>query len=433
MARLILATVPLTGHVQPMLLLAKALVARGHELRWYAASKFQPSIEATGARFIRRDRAVDWDDGDVEAAFPALRRKRGLARVKAQLREMFVTPLLDELRDLEALHAEWPADAILGDVAHLGAMALAEASGLPWIQLGISALMVPSEDTAPFGSALPPARSEADRKKNRFLYWLVHRVMFASTNRAYRDARAAAGLAPGRSYFEVLSPDLYLQPTVPSFEYPRCDLPPQVRFIGPLVPRDVAPGALPAWWQDAVEAHARGTPIVLVTQGTLATDPRELIAPTLRALVDAPMLVIATTRATPAELGFACLPANVRVASYVPYQALLPMASAMITNGGYGGVQMALAHGLPLVVAGGSEEKPEIAARVAWCGAGLDLRTGRPRSTRIAAAVRRVLDQPGFRARAGAIAADMRAHDAATEGAALIEEALVARARGVAA
>jgi hypothetical protein len=44
-----------------------------------------------------------------------------------------------------------------------------------------------------------------------------------------------------------------------------------------------------------------------------------------------------------------------------------------------------------------------------------------------------VLDEPGFRARAGAIAADMRAHDAANEGAALIEELLVARARGAAA
>ena len=37
----------------------------------------------------------------------------------------------------------------------------------------------------------------------------------------------------------------------------------------------------------------------------------------------------------------------------------------MVTNGGYGGVQLALAHGVPLVVAGNTEEKGEIAARVA--------------------------------------------------------------------
>jgi hypothetical protein len=42
----------------------------------------------------------------------------------------------------------------------------------------------------------------------------------------------------------------------------------------------------------------------------------------------------------------------------------------MVTNGGYGGVQQALANGVPLVVAGDSEDKPEVAARVRWSGTG---------------------------------------------------------------
>jgi hypothetical protein len=50
----------------------------------------------------------------------------------------------------------------------------------------------------------------------------------------------------------------------------------------------------------------------------------------------------------------------------------------MVTNGGYGGVQMALSYGVPLVVAGASEDKPEVGARVAWSGAGLNLKTGKP-------------------------------------------------------
>jgi UDP:flavonoid glycosyltransferase YjiC (YdhE family) len=39
----------------------------------------------------------------------------------------------------------------------------------------------------------------------------------------------------------------------------------------------------------------------------------------------------------------------------------------MVTNGGYGGVQMALSYGVPLVVAGASEDKPEVAP--VWRGA----------------------------------------------------------------
>ena len=428
MARLLVATVPLTGHVHPMLLLVRALIARGHHVQWYAAKKFARSIQAAGATFAPMRAAPDWDDAEVEAALPALRGKRGLARVKTQLGAMFIDPAPDQLRDLEALADEArpdaAIDAVIADQAHLGAALLAEKRGLPWVGLGISALMAPSIDTAPFGSARRPAREGEPRWIYRFLNWLIFCVVFRSVNRAYHRARAAAGLpVTERTYFDVMSPQLYLQPTVPAFEYPRSDLPAQVQFIGPLVPASAPAAALPPWWSDLEAARARGTPIVLVTQGTLATDPQELIAPALRALADEPVLVVATSSAALDP------PANARIAPFIPYQALMPLLSAMVTNGGYGGVQMALAAGVPLVVAGGSEEKPEIAARVQWSGAGIDLRTGRPRPARIRAAVRRVLGEPGFRDRVRAIAGDMAGCDAPVRGAILIEQ-LVGQSAG---
>ena len=433
MAHLLAATVPLTGHVHPMLLVVEALVRAGHQVTWYAAATFAPAIARTGATFAPMIHAPDWDDADVDAALPALRGRRGIARVKAELREMFIHPAAAQLHDLTALADAVHPDAVLADSAHLGAALLAEARGLPWVGLGISALMLPSRDTAPFGPGWAPVPGLVGRVRNRVMNRLVHRVMFADINRAYRAKRAEAGLPPGAgTYFDVVSPDLYLQPTVPAFEYPRADLPAQVHFIGPLVPRPPSPAdALPAWWPEVEAARTRGTPIVLVTQGTLATDPRELLAPAARALADEPVLVIATTgRAGDGTLGLPAAPANLRTARFVPYGALLPHVAAIVTNGGYGGVQMALRHGVPLVVAGGSEEKPEIAARVAWAGVGLDLHTGRPRPPVIRRAVRRVLDEPAFRARAADLAAAMAAHDAPAEAAALIE-ALVRTRRPV--
>jgi UDP:flavonoid glycosyltransferase YjiC (YdhE family) len=83
----------------------------------------------------------------------------------------------------------------------------------------------------------------------------------------------------------------------------------------------------------------------------------------------------------------------------------------MVTNGGYGGVQMALSYGVPLVVAGASEDKPEVAARVAWSGAGLNLKTGKPKPHAVRAAVRAVLDDPRYRARAQTLASEYRSYD----------------------
>ena len=435
MARLLVATVPLTGHVLPMRLVVRELIARGHTVRWYGSSKLAPVIERAGAAHVPMHASIDWDDADVEAALPALRGKRGLARVKAQLEAMFIAPMARQLRDLEAAARAFAPDAVIADQAHLGAALLHETRGVPWAGLGISALMIPSIDTAPFGSAQPPACDERDRTRTRHINWLVQRVLFRDTTRSYRRGRIAAGLPAGTgTYFDVLSPQLYLQPTIPAFEYPRSDLPPQVHFIGPLVPE--APperAALPAWWDELAAAHRRGRPIVLVTQGTLATDPRELLRPALRALAGEDVLVVAITGRAgggPAPLGRAALPANVRVAPFVPYHALMPLLSVVVTNGGYGGVQMALRHGVPLVVAGGSEDKPEIAARVAWSGAGIDLRTGRPSARELRRAVRRVREEATFRARARALARAMAACNAPVAAADLIER-LVAERRPI--
>ena len=259
MARLLVATVPLTGHVQPMLLVVRELVARGHVVQWYASSKFAPTIQRAGATHVPMHASIDWDDADVEAALPVLRRKRGLARVKAQLDAMFIAPMVQQLHDLEAVTATFAPEVVIADQAHLGAALLHETRGIPWAGLGISALVIPSIDTAPFGSAQPPARDERDRARTRLITWLVQKVMFKQTTRRYQHERVAAGLSAGAgSYFDVVSPQLFLQPTIPSFEYPRSDLPPQVHFIGPLVPQ--APpdrGALPPRWS----RKARSPPI----------------------------------------------------------------------------------------------------------------------------------------------------------------------------
>jgi UDP:flavonoid glycosyltransferase YjiC (YdhE family) len=101
----------------------------------------------------------------------------------------------------------------------------------------------------------------------------------------------------------------------------------------------------------------------------------------------------------------------VRLERFIPHDLLLPHVDVMVTNGGYGGVQQALANGVPLVVAGDSEDKPEVAARVQWSGTGLNLHTGRPSPAMVARAVRRVLSHGSYRERAQALQAEIAATD----------------------
>jgi len=140
----------------------------------------------------------------------------------------------------------------------------------------------------------------------------------------------------------------------------------------------------------------------------------------VRALAGDDVLVVATTGgADPDVLG--PLPANAVAARFVPHSELLPYTAAMVTNGGYGAVQTALAHGVPLVVAGATEDKPEVAARVAWTGAGLRLRSAAPGDDEIRTSVRRVLTEPGFRAAAGLLRAAYARIDTPAELVRLVE------------
>jgi UDP:flavonoid glycosyltransferase YjiC (YdhE family) len=118
------------------------------------------------------------------------------------------------------------------------------------------------------------------------------------------------------------------------------------------------------------------------------------------------------------------IPANARVATFLPYAHLLPRVSIVITNAGFGGVQLALAHGIPLIAAGGSEEKPEVAARVAWTGAGLDLRTATPTPHRLRDAVRTLLREPRYRESARRLQLETADYDASILAVAAIESLL---------
>ena len=160
-----------------------------------------------------------------------------------------------------------------------------------------------------------------------------------------------------------------------------------------------------------------------MTQGTLDVDPDDLIKPAIAALAGADVLVVcATGGVDPAVLG--PLPGNVRVATFLPHELLLPLTDVMVTNGGWNGTLAALEAGVPLVVAGGSLDKPEVARRVAWSGAGIDLRTGRPRPARIARAVHEIRTSPRYQERARELGAALVAAGGVRRAGDLVERLL---------
>jgi MGT family glycosyltransferase len=427
MTRFLFATMPAAGHVGPLVPLAFELTARGHSIAWYTGDEYRDKVEATGATFYPHVHAPDRDVSQLDAEFPERAKLKGIAKFKFDVREVFIAAVPGQVADLEAMLDEVRPDVIVAEPGMAAAARVIEQRhGIPWATCNISAFAMRSVDSAPFGLGLKPMASRLGRLRNRALNAAIYQTLYRSLDRRYDAMRAQLGMegAEGGLFDETLSPYLYLQPTVPSFEYPRSDLASQVHFVGPLLPPVPADFTLPAWWDEML---ADPRPVVLVTQGTVATDPTDLLLPALDALRDEPVQVIAVTGGPdPADLP---APApNARVERFVPFGALMPHVAALITNGGYGGLHFALAHGVPLVVAGDSEEKPELVARVNWSGVGVGVRTQRPGRLQLREAVRRLLAEPEHAARAAAMQADMRRYSGADHAVDLLEQLAATRA-----
>lgn len=415
MAHFLIYTVPLTGHVTPGYVLARALVARGHRVWWYGGRRFAAAIRATGATFVPMPAAYDFDDRALDRAFPARRTLRGVAQLKYDLRAVFLAPVPALVADLEAVLRRFPADVLLADSGAVAAALVRERGGPPLAVYSISFLQLASADLAPPGLGLWPRAGILGWAQRRGLSTLLASLL-RPESQLFDTIRAGLGLPPtGVPLFAYQPPvALYLQATVPEFEYPRRDLPATVRFIGPLLPPLPADWTPPPWWAAVTQATE---PVVLVTQGTLATHTEALIRPALTGLAGEAVRLVVT--ADPADVG--PLPANAQAAPFVPLRALLPHVALLITNGGYGGVQTALAHGVPLVGAGQSEDKREVTARIAWSGVGINLRTGRPTPAQVRAAACRVLTEPRYRHAAQRLQAAIARAGGVAEAAALLE------------
>jgi MGT family glycosyltransferase len=412
--KILIACTPATGHLNPLLAITRVLRTANHEIAFLTGNAFRDRVESSGATFVSLPEGADFDLRNILLIAPELAHMPvGPERSRLARERIFIAPLPAQHQGLLQALQDYPADIIVGDDMYFGMlpMLLGPRANRPPIALcGTSILHMRREDGAPNFAGLPPASTEEQRQQYaaiaREKHETVEQPTLLSLNRVLRDHGVGPLSVP---LFEsvVEFSDVYMQLSVPSFEFPR-QLPSQVHFVGtpPVIPDQVP---LPPWAHELDGSRK----VVLVTQGTVANHNFGLlVVPTLAALANEPdVLVVATAGGRPVETIPGAIPSNVRLASYLPFEWLLPKVDVLVTNGGYGSVNQAMSFGIPLVTAGMTEDKADVNARVAWSGVGINLATNEPTQEALRDAVRTVLDQPTYRARASQMADEFAAID----------------------
>jgi UDP:flavonoid glycosyltransferase YjiC (YdhE family) len=416
--RILMASTPATGHINPMLAIGDVLMTEGHELVCLSGTWLRDRIESAGAEFRALAPAADLDLRDILSAAPELTViPPGPKWLRVALERVFIDRIAPQHASLQAALQEFPADAIVVDNTFLGVMPMLHAprsERLPVVVCGTSFLHWCRDDGAPHFLGLPPAASPADREKYAGIGAEFDRLVYEPAGRRLNGVLKECGVGPMTlPPFDamVALADAYLHLSVPSFEFPR-PTPPSVHFVG--TPPIIAKQAPLPRWADDLDGSRK---VVLVTQGTAANHNLGLlVAPALAALANEPdLLIVVSTGGRPIDAIPGAIPDNARVATYLPFEWLLPKVDVFVTNGGYGSVNQALSFGIPLVTAGLTEDKADVNARVAWSGVGIDLGTNEAAPEEVREAVRTVLDTPNYWARAGEIAAEFRSIDTRAE------------------
>ncbi|KAH6637078.1 glycosyltransferase family 1 protein [Chaetomium tenue] len=421
------------GHVLPLTSIARHLTAHHYPVTFVGAPQHRALIEASGATFFPVCDALTLEHGPYrEWGAARARYAEGLPRMVQDFRTFFVGQVRGQVESTRRALEYVKREVVGGAVGGRGVVVVCETMWfgyLPWkwgaerpagwgegevmprsLGVNVTPLMLDGEGVPPFPLGLLPGEGEMVEERDGLLReWLYEYVVREAYDGFRERMREAGGVDVPDEWMinlSVTAHDTTLQLCHPVLEYPRPDLPAHVKFAGCLPPSKVVPVGFvfPEWWKrEVVESPARPK-VVVVSQGTLARDYSMLLAPTIRALAGRKdVLVIALLGKQGLEVPPGLLPApeeavsldNIHVVDFFPYDSLLSYADVMVFNAGYGGFMHCVVNGVPMVAAGLTEDKCEVAARVEWTGVGINLRTGRPSPSAVASAVDRILDSEG--------------------------------------
>ncbi len=344
-----------SGHLDPLIPIARAAEAVGHTVAFVGRPWMVPKVEALGFPTF----AAGSDAGLTPKRLPLV-----AVDMEREMRDLgygFGWRIAGErATDMLPLCAAWQPDLLVCEEVDFGPMVVAERLGL----LHATVLVIAA------GSFI---RSD---------------VVAEPLN----EVRAEYGLPPDPD-LAMLSRYLVLSPFPPSYRDPAFPLPATAHAFRSLTPTVAQNAPAPAWAR-----QLRGAPTVYFTLGTVFNvESGDLFTRVLAGLRDLPINVIATVgrEIDPAELG--PQPAHIQIEQYIPQALILPHCAMVISHGGSGSVIGALAHGLPAVLIPMGADQPLNAARCADLGVAqvLDAITATPEIVR--AAVATVLDDLSYR------------------------------------
>ena len=422
--KILFASQAIDGHFNPMTGVAMRLKDADHDVRWYTGPVFTEKLQNLGIPLFPFRRAIEHRADNLNELYPDRARLKGPRAIGFDGEKIFASNISNFFEDLREVQADFPFDVVVADSSMFIHRLVSHLIGKPVVNFVAIPNMESDPQVPPLFFGFRPPRTPLEKGLQSLAGLLSDKIILRPASQSYRRQHAAYGQTVPRQGRLTDEPyrcsEAIIQTGPESLDFPRRHVNPKVHYVGALLPYRAPGRALP----DGDGEFPRSYPATfLVTQGTVDNaDQDKLIVPALEALKDMDALVIVATGGRGTEALQARYPQpNVVVRDYVDFAKAFEFTDVFVTNGGFGGVQLSLSKGVPLVVAGINEGKSDVNARVEYAGVGISLRTEYPKPADITKAVADVLADPGWKQRAQKMREQFDTGDPAEAAAAVVE------------
>ncbi|MFW5418104.1 glycosyl transferase [Nocardiopsis sp. CNT-189] len=379
-----MAGIPAVSHVMPSLEVIRELVSRGHRVTYANDPRVAGLVAATGAEPVRYTSTLpvggrSWPEEPVAAL------------------DVFLDDAIAVLPEIRRAYEDDRPDLFLYDIAGYPARVLAEAWGIPAVQLSPTYVAWKGyEDEARAGlRALPGAGAHYAR----FDAWLAGQGVRLGAEEFTGRPRRVLALIPRA-----------MQPFADTVD-PRV-----VDFVGPCFGDRAEQGG----WRPPAGAEGKRT--LLVSMGTSFTDLPGFYRECLRAFGALPGWHVVLQIGGATDIGaLGPIPDNAEVHRWVPQLAILEQASAFVTHAGMGGAGEGLYCGVPMIAVPQFGDQFVNADTLQAHGVARRIDTAEAGAERLRAALEELTSSPAVAARLAAFRAELRGRGGAAKAADLIE------------
>lgn len=410
-------SLPLTGHLNPILSLAYELKKRGHHITVFGILDIEDKVRQSGDFNFYSIGQKKYPRGAQKKITESQGKLTGLAGVRN------IFKLCKEMAELhfeEAIAAIKTSniDILIIDQSLIEGETLASFLKLPFVTVCGCILLYPDQNLPSIFTSLKYKKSWLGRLRNKIVntYFVFATIPLVKLIQKFRKQYNLQNYFDSESLWSKIAV-ICQQPR--DFDFPRV-LPDQYHHVGPLVSQNARPKI------DFPREKLNGKPLIYASLGTLQNQLISLYQVIADACSELDVQLVLSLGGSFFSEELGDLPGSPIVVKYAPQLELLEKTTLCITHAGLNTTMECLMNAVPMVAIPITNDQPGVAARIKWTGTGEFVNLNKLNARRLKVAIEKVSSEAFYKENALRLQKAIKSAGGVKRAADLIEKKLEA-------